>query len=137
VSGGPYGPPVSGGPGGPGPGGPGPGGPGGPGPGGPGAFGGPPPGYGGPSGPALSGDAQRLDQLRRTFQLRRFGSGYDRAQVDQLFEGLIMGLAGRGPLPNSEAELAPNRFELVPGGYFEAEVDAALKEARDILSRRR
>jgi len=38
---------------------------------------------------------------------------------------------------NSEAELAPNRFELVPGGYFEAEVDAALKEARDILSRRR
>jgi len=25
----------------------------------------------------------------------------------------------------------------VPGGYFEAEVDAALKEARDILSRRR
>jgi hypothetical protein len=75
--------------------------------------------------------------LRRTFQLRRFGSGYDRTQVDQLFEGLIIGLAGRGPLPNSEAELAPNRFELVPGGYFEAEVDAALKEARDIMSRRR
>jgi hypothetical protein len=98
---------------------------------------GPGSGGGGPSGPALSGDAQRLDQLRRTFQLRRFGSGYDRAQVDQLFEGLIIGLAGRGPLPNSEAELAPNRFELVPGGYFEAEVDAALKEARDIMSRRR
>ena len=115
--------------------------------GGPPGYGGAPPGYGGqgqgpgqgpgPSGPALSGDAQRLDQLRRTFQLRRFGSGYDRAQVDQLFEGLIIGLAGRGPLPNSEAELAPNRFELVPGGYFEAEVDAALKEARDIMSRRR
>jgi hypothetical protein len=106
-------------------------------------YGGPPPGYGGgppmgpPTGPSLAGDAQRLDQLRRTFQLRRFGSGYDRAQVDQLFEGLIVGLSGRGPLPNSEAELAPNRFELVPGGYFEAEVDAALKEARDILSRRR
>jgi hypothetical protein len=92
---------------------------------------------GAPTGPALAGDAQRLDQLRRTFQLRRFGSGYDRAQVDQLFEGLIVGLSGRGPLPNNEAELAPNRFELVPGGYFEAEVDAALKEARDILSRRR
>jgi len=115
----------------------------GPGPGpGPGYGGGPPAGYGGPpagapAGPALAGDAQRLDQLRRTFQLRRFGSGYDRAQVDQLFDGLIVGLSGRGPLPNSEAELAPNRFELVPGGYFEAEVDAALKEARDILSRRR
>jgi hypothetical protein len=95
-------------------------------------------GPGGPSGaPPLSGDAQRLDQLRRTFQLRRFGSGYDRVQVDHVFEGLIMGMSGRGPLPTTEAELAPSRFELVPGGYFEAEVDAALKEARDILSRRR
>ena len=110
----------------------------------PGPGSGPRAGYGGgqpmggaPTGPALAGDAQRLDQLRRTFQLRRFGSGYDRAQVDQLFEGLIVGLSGRGPLPNSEAELAPNRFELVPGGYLEGEVDAALKEARDILSRRR
>jgi hypothetical protein len=92
---------------------------------------------GGMSGGGMSGEAHRLDQLRRTFQLRRFGSGYNRAQVDQLFENLILGLSGRGPLPGSDAELAPSRFELVPGGYFEAEVDAALKEARDILSRRR
>lgn len=88
------------------------------------------------AGSMLPGDAQRLDQLRRTFQLRRFGSGYDRAQVDQLFEDLILGLSGRGPLPPSGVDLAGMRFELVPGGYFEAEVDAALKEARDILSRR-
>jgi hypothetical protein len=108
-------------------------------------MGGPPPGGPGgpgvsiggvPTGPSMSGEAQRLDQLRRTFQLRRFGSGYDRAQVDQLFEDLILGLSGRGPLPGSGADLAPSRFELVPGGYFEADVDAALKEARDILGHR-
>jgi hypothetical protein len=98
-------------------------------------MGGPP--MTGPMGPGLGGEAQRLDQMRRTFQLRRFGSGYDRGQVDKLFEDLILGLSGRGPLPATEADLAPHRFELVPGGYFEAEVDAALKEARDIIARRR
>jgi DivIVA domain-containing protein len=83
------------------------------------------------------GDAQRLDQLRRTFQPRRFGSGYDRIQVDRLFDGLINAMAGRGPVQISESDLDPAQFDLVPGGYFEAEVDAALKEVRDILIRRR
>jgi DivIVA domain-containing protein len=100
-----------------------------------------PPGMG-PGGPPMGGpgmvppgDLQRIDMLRRTFQPRRFGSGYDPVQVDRLFEGIVTAMAGRGPMPISEAELDTTRFGLVPGGYFEAEVDAALKEVRDILRR--
>jgi hypothetical protein len=96
-------------------------------------YGGPPPGAGGGAPPT---EVARIDQLRRTFQLRRFGSGYDRAQVDRLFEGVMASLSGRGA-PMNEGDLDPGRFELVPNGYFEAEVDAALKEVRDILMRRR
>jgi DivIVA domain-containing protein len=101
------------------------------------------PGFGGPPPPPMSsgpgavpmGDLQRIDMLRRTFQPRRFGSGYDPVQVDQLFEGIISAMSGRGPMPISEAEIEHARFGLVPGGYFEAEVDAALKEVSDILRR--
>jgi DivIVA domain-containing protein len=157
----PGGPPIGAvagrpepGPGGPGPGGPGPGGPGGPGgPRGPAPYPTAPPpmsvpppgqltgGYGGGFDPggyggAPSGDLQRLDEMRRTFQPRRFGSGYDRGQVDRLFEEVMAGVAGHGPIPVSETELDPRRFDLVPGGYFEREVDAALHELRDILRRR-
>ncbi|HTJ40142.1 MAG TPA: DivIVA domain-containing protein [Dactylosporangium sp.] len=110
-------------------------------------YGGPPPGdpYGGPPpgadpyGPPVqhqSGEVARIDQLRRTFQLRRFGSGYDRAQVDRLFEGVMASLTGRGG-PLTDGDLDPSHLNLVPGGYFEAEVDAALKEVRDIVTRRR
>jgi hypothetical protein len=101
--------------------------------------GGMPPGppMGGPPVPGIpAGDLQRIDMLRRTFQPRRFGSGYDPVQVDRLFEGIITAMAGRGPMPIGEAELDTARFGLVPNGYFEAEVDAALKEVRDILRRR-
>jgi hypothetical protein len=94
----------------------------------------PPDVYGG--GPPPSSEAARIDQLRRTFQLRRFGSGYDRTQVDRLFEAIIASVSGRGGGP-TDADLDPAHFNLVPGGYFEAEVDAALKEVRDILLRRR
>jgi hypothetical protein len=87
--------------------------------------------------PALPPEAAHIDQLRRTFQLRRFGSGYDRMQVDRLFENVVDALSGRSNVSVSEAELDPAQFNLVPGGYFEAEVDAALKEVRDILARRR
>lgn len=86
------------------------------------------------AGPALTGDAARVDQLRRNFQPRRFGSGYDRTQVDQLFEAVISMLTGRGPVV-FEAALDPSQLELVSGGYFEAEVNAALKEVRDLLRR--
>jgi hypothetical protein len=92
---------------------------------------------GGPMGPpgGGGGDVQRVDELRRGFQPRRFGSGYDRSQVDRLFEEVMAGMSGHGPLSVGEAELDPRRFDLVPGGYFEAEVEAALDELRGMLRR--
>jgi DivIVA domain-containing protein len=105
---------------------------------------GPPGGYGGPPQPQLpppmgepGGELYRVDQLRRTFQPRRFGSGYDPAQVDRLFGGILDAMTGRGPMPVPEIDLDMLQFGLVPGGYFEAEVDAALREVKDILTRRR
>jgi DivIVA domain-containing protein len=76
-----------------------------------------------------------VDQLRRTFQPRRFGSGYDRAAVDDLFEGILATFSGRGR-PVADAQLDPRRFNLVPGGYYEDEVDEALRQVRDMLRRR-
>lgn len=96
-------------------------------------MGGPP--MGGGNGP--NGELYRVDQLRRTFQPRRFGSGYDPMQVDRLFESILQAMSGRGPMPVAESELDMLQFGLVPGGYFEAEVDAALREVKDILLRRR
>jgi DivIVA domain-containing protein len=96
------------------------------------AMGGPPMGGGGPN-----GELYRVDQLRRTFQPRRFGSGYDPMQVDRLFESILQAMSGRGQMPVPESELDTLQFGLVPGGYFEAEVDAALREVKDILLRRR
>lgn len=81
-------------------------------------------------------DTQRLDQLRRTFQIRRFGSGYDRVQVDRLFDAIGATMAGRSGVRVADGELDPGQFSLVPGGYFEAEVDAALREVRDLFTRR-
>ncbi|GIH06028.1 hypothetical protein Rhe02_40950 [Rhizocola hellebori] len=89
-------------------------------------------GYGGP--PAGGAESQRVDQLRRTFQLRRFGSGYDPTQVDRLFENVLGALSGRGGV--NESELDASRLNLVPGGYYEAEVDQAIREVRDILRSR-
>ncbi|MFV2017062.1 DivIVA domain-containing protein [Micromonospora sp. LOL_023] len=104
----------------------------GPGMGGHGAMPGGPPGPGGGG-----GDLHRVDQIRRTFQVRRFGSGYDPAQVDRLFEDILTAMSGRGPMPVNTADLDTMQFGLVTGGYFEAEVDAALKEVQDILHRGR
>jgi hypothetical protein len=101
-----------------------------------GGFGGPPTGgFGAPSGPPLPPDVHRVDQLRRMFQPRRFGSGYDPTQVDRFFESIIVSMT-RSAVPISDAELDGARFSLVPGGYFEAEVDAAIREVKDILRRR-
>lgn len=91
----------------------------------------PPGGQNGPDSP----DLRRLDELRRGFQPRRFGSGYDRNQVDQLFEQVIAGVSGHRPLSVSDDELDPRRFDLVPGGYFEGDVDAAISEVREIVRR--
>lgn len=90
----------------------------------------PPSSYGPPAGV----ESQRVDQLRRTFQLRRFGSGYDPGQVDRLFDNVLGALSGRGGV--NEGELDPTRLNLVPGGYYEAEVDQAIREVREILRTR-
>jgi DivIVA domain-containing protein len=102
----------------------------------PGGFGPPQQQYGPPLGEP-GGELYRVDQLRRTFQPRRFGSGYDPMQVDRLFEGILQAMTGRGPMPVNENDLDMLQFGLVPNGYFEAEVDAALREVKDILTRRR
>jgi DivIVA domain-containing protein len=95
-------------------------------------LGGPAGGMGGGPHPA---ELQRIDQMRRTFTARRFGSGYDAIQVNRLFDAIIASLSGRSGMPISEAELDPNQFSLVPGGYFEAEVNQALREVRDLVRR--
>jgi hypothetical protein len=58
-------------------------------------------------------------------------------QVDRLFEDILTAMSGRGPMPVNTADLDTMQFGLVTGGYFEAEVDAALKEVQDILQRGR
>ncbi len=75
--------------------------------------------------------AQRLSQLRGTFQPRRYGSGYDPNQVDEFFNHTIDAIR-RGEDIDQKA-LADIRFNLVPGGYFEAEVDAVIREMREYL----
>src|SRR6185369_8254811 len=96
-------------------------------------LGGPP--MGGMPGGAHPADLQRIDAMRRTFTARRFGSGYDAIQVNRLFDAILSSLSGRSGMPISEAELDPNQFSLVPGGYFEAEVNQALREVRDLVRR--
>jgi DivIVA domain-containing protein len=90
---------------------------------------------GGMPGGAHPAELQRIDAMRRTFTARRFGSGYDAIQVNRLFDAIIASLSGRSGMPISEAELDPNQFSLVPGGYFEAEVNQALREVRDLVRR--
>jgi DivIVA domain-containing protein len=87
------------------------------------------------SGGASPHELQRIDAMRRTFTARRFGSGYDAIQVNRLFDAIIASLSGRSGMPVSEAELDPNQFSLVPGGYFEAEVNQALREVRELVRR--
>ncbi|MGC5029545.1 DivIVA domain-containing protein [Micromonospora sp. DT229] len=100
------------------------------------------PSMAGPSGPPAGGppmagppgsDLYQVDQIRRSFQVRRFGSGYDPDQVDRFFDTLLGGMAGRNPMPINPKDLDTLRFGLVQGGYFEAEVDAALKDVQNIL----
>jgi DivIVA domain-containing protein len=102
------------------------------------------PGMGGPGagGPGMGGAApgggalQQVDQIRRSLQVRRFGSGYDPTQVNRFFDEILNAMSGRGPMPVAVADLDLTRFGLVPGGYFEAEVETALRQVKDILRRR-
>jgi DivIVA domain-containing protein len=84
---------------------------------------------------ASPSELQRIDAMRRTFTPRRFGSGYDAVQVNRLFDAIMASLSGRSGMPLNESELDPNQFSLVPGGYFEAEVNQALREIRDLVRR--
>lgn len=81
-------------------------------------------------------DVYRVDQLRRTFSPRRFGSGYDPMQVDRLFEAILQAMTGQGTMPVAVDDLDRLQFGLVPMGYFEAEVEAALREVKSILTAR-
>jgi DivIVA domain-containing protein len=85
---------------------------------------------------ASPADVQRIDAMRRTFTPRRFGSGYDASQVNRLFDAIVASLSGRSGMPINESELDPNQFSLVPGGYFEAEVNQALREVRELIGSR-
>lgn len=89
----------------------------------------------GSAGGVAPSELQRIDAMRRTFTARRFGSGYDAIQVNRLFDAIIASLSGRSGMPVSENELDPNQFSLVPGGYFEAEVNQALREIRELVRR--
>jgi DivIVA domain-containing protein len=89
-----------------------------------------------PGSPFTRNDIERLAELRTTFTPRRFGSGYDAGQVEQLFEAISATLHGRSGGALDPADLDPAQFTLVSGGYFEAEVDQALREVREIVGRR-
>ncbi len=89
-----------------------------------------------PDSPFTPDDLHHLDQARRTFQVRRFGSGYDPTQVNRLFDAIAATMSGRATVQVSDGELDPGQFSLVQGGLFEAEVDGALREVRDLFARR-
>src|SRR5690606_21045437 len=58
----------------------------------------------------------KVDLLRRTFQPRRFGSGYDQDQVDRLFDAVMAFMTGRSSVSVTDGELDPSQFALVQGG---------------------
>lgn len=86
--------------------------------------------------PFTPDDLHHLEQVRRTFQVRRFGSGYDPQQVNRLFDAIAATMSGRASVQVSDSELDPGQFSLVQGGLFEAEVDGALRDVRDMFARR-
>jgi DivIVA domain-containing protein len=78
-------------------------------------------------------DAQRLAELRATFKARRFGSGYEQGEVDRLFDGIEAVITGRSGGVIEESELDSSRFSFVQAGYYEDEVDRALREVRELI----
>jgi DivIVA domain-containing protein len=89
----------------------------------------------GPGSPFTPADATRIAELRDTFKPRRFGSGYDPVEVDRLFDGIEAVVTGRSGGSIDAGDLDGSQFGLVQGGYFEDEVDTALREVKDIISR--
>jgi DivIVA domain-containing protein len=89
----------------------------------------------GPGSPYTPADARRIEELRAAFKPRRFGSGYDAHAVDRLFDGIAAVVTGRSGGPLDTDDLDGSQFDLVQGGYFEDEVDLALREVREIIAR--
>jgi DivIVA domain-containing protein len=89
----------------------------------------------GPGSPFTPEDATRIGELRGTFKPRRFGSGYDPQEVDRLFDGIAAVVTGRSGGSVDTGDLDGTQFGLVQGGYFEDEVDAALREVKEIITR--
>jgi DivIVA domain-containing protein len=89
----------------------------------------------GPGSPFTPEDATRIGELRSLFKPRRFGSGYDPHEVDRLFDGIAAVVTGRSGGSIDTGDLDGTQFELVQGGYFEEEVDAALREVKEIITR--
>lgn len=94
------------------------------------------PTYGGDVSPFTQADKKRLTELQQAFKLRRFGSGYESSQVERLWEAMLAAMDGRASARVTDADFDPAQFALVQGGYFEQEVDAALKEVRDLFHQR-
>ncbi|MCW2566206.1 MAG: Protein piccolo [Mycobacterium sp.] len=89
----------------------------------------------GPGSPFTPADGRRIEELRAAFKPRRFGSGYDAQEVDRLFDGIAAVVAGRSGGSIDAGDLDGSQFGLVQGGYFEDEVDVALREVREIITR--
>jgi DivIVA domain-containing protein len=86
--------------------------------------------------PFTNEDKARVAELRSGFKVRRFGSGYDAAQVDGLFDAIGATMDGRGGPPVADSDLDASQFPLIQGGYFEDEVETALSEVRALFARR-
>ncbi len=94
------------------------------------------PTYGGDVSPFIQADKDRLSELQDTFKLRRFGSGYEPSQVERLWDAIAAAMGGQASAQVTDADFDPSQFTLVQGGYFEQEIDAALRELRDLFHRR-
>ena len=81
-------------------------------------------------------DRALVSQLRAAFQPRQFGAGYDPEQVQRLFNTIDAALHGLDPGQFSESDLTPV-LRQVQGGYFQDEVDHALREVRELFEGRR
>ncbi|GAA2609932.1 caspase, EACC1-associated type [Paractinoplanes durhamensis] len=75
----------------------------------------------------------RISGLRASLRRCRSGDGYDPAEVDNLFQMILDFRAGASPLPMPVEQLDRVHFTVVPGGYSEAEVGAALQKIKGML----
>ncbi|MGH3802053.1 MAG: DivIVA domain-containing protein [Pseudonocardiaceae bacterium] len=94
------------------------------------------PTYGGDVSPFTGEDKARLIELKESFKLRRFGSGYEPSQVERLWDAIAAAMGGQASAQVNDSDFDTGQFALVQGGYFEQEVDAALREVRDLFRRR-